>query len=790
MELSENAVYRVRLSETIAPGDAHAMDVLYHKTCWTRNVRNVLRKHDRSTSGSVSANSSCIASELEFLHVIKEFLRKGNVSCMSDVHTTYLNICSSNGVKVDEIKTRSRKELKNLMQTEIPGVVFTPGKQKNASERISLEETRDAAMWKLEEGSNEHDMKALFKAALAIRSICESSTKWKFDGSMDLNAYEVPEKLALFFKWCLVGKASVTKNISRVNEVSDRSKRLSQILMFECLSSRQAEYSAGPVIKRTRELPLQVGVGLTLHRETRSRKLVDLISRFGLSVTYDRVNEIEGMIATAIAKQMSNTNGIYIPPELKKGKFTHFAADNLDFQEDTPDGKRTLHGTVLVAYQLAEDGDVKDNMKFDDSCQTFSIPECPYNLLPCTMKHNVKPQCKELDKFHNTPHFETCVRDARIGDMTWLLCKDICIKDSGSNQEQNLSGLTWSAHNAVVSQEKSGRTVVAVFPILNRTPTERSVQLTVIDQFTSVKTMLHAPGRRSVITVDLGLYRPMQQLQMTFKTDAILMPGDLHIIMAQLRAIGTFIEGSGIPEIWCESGIYSDVVVKRILQGKPVRRSVEAHIVTLQVLFSFFCDEFYKEHTDERTQCDGLARNLSEISNKKDLSRIKEANDILCAKLKELNIDHKMKAFSTSMSSSRPTFAMAMQYMDMVFSMMAFIKSVRSANWDLRIASLHDFARYFFALDLRNYASMIALHLAEMTSLKKEDPETMQHLQAGLWAPNKSARSFCCLGADEALEQKNRKMKVMGGLVGITLRPKTLTKFFLTAPYSNGVNSK
>ena len=57
VELSNNAVYRVRLSETITPGDAHAMDVLYHKTCWSRNVRNVLRKNHKSTSGSVYANS-------------------------------------------------------------------------------------------------------------------------------------------------------------------------------------------------------------------------------------------------------------------------------------------------------------------------------------------------------------------------------------------------------------------------------------------------------------------------------------------------------------------------------------------------------------------------------------------------------------------------------------------------------------------------------------------------------------------------------------------------------------
>jgi hypothetical protein len=55
--------------------------------------------------------------------------------------------------------------------------------------------------------------------------------------------------------------------------------------------------------------------------------------------------------------------------------------------------------------------------------------------------------------------------------------------------------------------------------------------------------------KKTVITVDLGLYRPMQQLPMTLKESTyILLPGDLHIIMAQLRAIGCFIEMSGIPE--------------------------------------------------------------------------------------------------------------------------------------------------------------------------------------------------------------------------------------------------
>ena len=42
---------------------------------------------------------------------------------------------------------------------------------------------------------------------------------------------------------------------------------------------------------------------------------------------------------------------------------------------------------------------------------------------------------------------------------------------------------------------------------------------------------------------------------------------------------------------------------------------------------------------------------------------------------------------------------------------------------------------------------------------------------------------FYSLDADEALEQEYRKMKIIGGVIGITLQPKTMMKYFLTAPY-------
>ena len=120
--------------------------------------------------------------------------------------------------------------------------------------------------------------------------------------------------------------------------------------------------------------------------------------------------------------------------------------------------------------------------------------------------------------------------------------------------------------------------------------------------------------------------------------------------------------------------------------------------------------------------------------------------------------------------------------MDMVFSLMTFIRAVRSANWELRMSALEDFTKYFFAMDLRNYSAFCAWHVAEMKVLRENDHDTWLELGKGKWAPNKSDIPFCSLGADEALEQENRRMKVQGGIVGITQNTQALNKFFLTSP--------
>ena len=42
---------------------------------------------------------------------------------------------------------------------------------------------------------------------------------------------------------------------------------------------------------------------------------------------------------------------MYLPPDIVVGGHIFLAVDNVDFCEDTPDGKRTFHGTAMAIYQ-------------------------------------------------------------------------------------------------------------------------------------------------------------------------------------------------------------------------------------------------------------------------------------------------------------------------------------------------------------------------------------------------------------------------------------------------------
>ena len=809
VDLSSNEILKIRLSDCTDPGDAHAKDIAYHKQCWTVHVVNVLRPKYNPSEGM---QQNCVltqATNVEFLSSLSEFLQEGNVTTMGKIEEHYRRIASDHGLNDAQMKTR--KQIKALLEEELEsiGIVFSNPKRVREPQRVSLKAATDVAMSAAEESYQdiEKNMGILFQAARILRRAVLVNENWEFTGSfeeIDI-AKVVPKEVSCFFKWCTQGQVDM-EIISAKQDFTGLKKahRLSQFYMYEMLSKRQAANVNCTTTRHIREMPLQVAVGLTMHACTRSRFLIQFLHNIGASIDYGRVLRLETKIATEVVKSMDEYGGAYVPSQLVKGRFVYCAADNIDFLEDTPYGKGTLHGTVMVVYQEKEDTDASTAVKISGPSSLRSLRSIPPSLsevTPCIIPKGCRPENPLISQNNNMVE-KNIIESYWAEDVTWMMASILPLSNNQdvieevpmdtssdalhddeikSTSKSSKTVPTWSAYNSVLNEAKK-ETRVCVLPLIETSPTNTSIQLTFMKKLEKITSYV-TPQAKTVVSLDLGLYKPVLKLAMANKElskNWVLRPGELHIIMAMLRAIGSFLDGTGLDSIL--SSLYDDSTVTNILAGKCVRRAIEAHISLRLALFKCYIDEFYKLHPQIKEKLEPELEKLVDALQGKNSNEVKSMHNKVTKLLKDLNVLAKMKAFNAKESEEKPTFRVVLQYMQMVDTMLIFIRSVRTANWDLHLAALEEFVKYFFALDLTNYSSMIAWYIADMKQLESKHPDLWNEFKRGNWVVHKSKTSFCALGADEALEHENRAMKVLGGLVNITQKKPALTRFFLTSP--------
>ena len=91
---------------------AHAIDIKYHKCCWTKHVTNVLRNH--WTTSNIEQASE-VAAKIEFVTMAEMALKSGKIMNMSQLQAEYNTISQENNVKA---KTCSCKAIKKIIQAE------------------------------------------------------------------------------------------------------------------------------------------------------------------------------------------------------------------------------------------------------------------------------------------------------------------------------------------------------------------------------------------------------------------------------------------------------------------------------------------------------------------------------------------------------------------------------------------------------------------------------------------------------------------------------------------------
>ena len=145
--------------------------------------------------------------------------------------------------------------------------------------------------------------------------------------------------------------------------------------------------------------PKHLGLGLSIHEATKSKKLVNLLHRAGHIINYKEILHVDIALAENTLENMNRDNGAVVPPNLIEGRFIHFTADNIDKNDSTLDGKNTFHAIQVAAWQR---GHAENNLLSDiqpSTSITLKIPEIMESIIPAgIVEGSTKPKIDGIEE--------------------------------------------------------------------------------------------------------------------------------------------------------------------------------------------------------------------------------------------------------------------------------------------------------------------------------------------------------------------------------------------------------
>ncbi len=127
---------------------------------------------------------------------------------------------------------------------------------------------------------------------------------------------------------------------------------IAQTILFNCKKNAKKRC---PIVKSRHSMeyvpPLPLYIGLNVHTQTRSRKLIMELHAMGLSVSYDWIMQLENQLATTVCEDKEK-KGVVCPAQLRKLLFTVGALDNLDHNPSNTTAQGSFHGTGISLFQV------------------------------------------------------------------------------------------------------------------------------------------------------------------------------------------------------------------------------------------------------------------------------------------------------------------------------------------------------------------------------------------------------------------------------------------------------
>ena len=319
------------------------------------------------------------------------------------------------------------------------------------------------------------------------------------------------------------------------------------------------------------------------------------------------------MIENAVS-QIAKKEGVYIPPNLHRGVRISFHIDNFNEQILTFDGKNTVHYLLIVGFQQKKREAVPIKLDLKETV-SLTLDENTnrqfQGIVGCKNVHYVMSRSPTLFTWQCLRNFEhlfsigataTYISDQFISNVA------SCVTTNETLNVWDLNSIclpSYSATNSLVVDVDVTRTNVFSFLFVAGPASSISAVYTAIDMAhkigeasesigtdeekeCAVDTLLrpiNAPSPwKTIIVLDLDLHEKAYLIvhsRKDLRDRYLLCLGELHIISAEIRAIGNFINSSGLDDAWMGANWFdSECLLWQVKQCPNMKRAIATHETT------------------------------------------------------------------------------------------------------------------------------------------------------------------------------------------------------------------
>lgn len=588
--------------------------------------------------------------------------------------------------------------------------------------------------------------------------------------------------------WLLTGAGAETNDEGRVELSAKQHEQVLNISQDIC-----SALSGIPT-------PKHVGTALHVLKQTRSKETITLLNRLGHSISYQNAQRYIATIAEANADQTTE-DGFFTPSQLKPGRLTHFAVDNLDFQENTKDGT-TMHGTTHAIYQYPNLDEQQSTanvsvplVKTRSSCHvnvdTFTTTDCGLTLKDrqrgralAGVELQIKPSEKPIDFHPNT---------------LWLLIGMDCNNDATS--EESNTHLTWNAFHKSLMEDDPQRaraTVIGYGPFFPESPTKPDVVQASLDYCMKVSQKLGQ--QHCVVTCDQAIYEIALGLQKKdpdkFNT-LVLRMGGFHIACNFMGAIGHFMKSSGIEDVLVEAGVCGPGTANKYMAGTDYYGMLRAHSLVLAALFQLHWNTFeqwlIQESDQDTSDLEFIALIRARAANIATAISASDRNAAQTHCREMLELEDRMNDLLTNYHNkacSSPTAKLWLMYMDMVQILKRYIHAERAGLWESHLTETENMLPYLVSAGHHKYVSCVPHYLDAMKKLPENAPEIDEGFKSGKFTVRQLPGCFNGVWSDMALEQTYNCEAKNHLFQGITQQPQTIDKYLKALPVMTTVSEQ